>query len=190
MKLASCFYKLQKYTIKAWEIFIAIPYRKSLVRKCGKEVRIGRHTRAEGWNNIELGNHVSIGVNCVFLTTRANVIIGDHVLFGPNVTCITGNHRIDIIGRYIDSVTDAEKLPENDEDIIIEGDNWIGANTTILKGVTVGEGAVIAAGSVVTHNVDKYSIVAGVPARKIRDRFTKEELERHIATIKKLEQVK
>ncbi len=118
------------------------------------------------------------------------MIIGDHVVFGLNVTCITGNHRIDIIGRYIDSVTDAEKLSENDEDIIIEGDSWIGANTTILKGVTVGEGAVIGAGSVVTHNVDKYSMVAGVPARKIRDRFTKEELERHIATIKKLEQVK
>ncbi len=189
MKLATCFYKLNKYLIKSWELLIAIPYRKSLVHKCGKNVRIGRHTRAEGWNNIELGNHVSIGANCVFLTTRANVIIGDHVVFGPNVTCITGNHRIDMVGRYIDSVTDADKKPENDEDIIFMGDNWIGANSTILKGVTIGKGAVVAAGSVVTHTVDDYTIVAGVPARKIRDRFSKEELKQHIAIINKMENV-
>ena len=54
---------------------------------------------------------------------------------------------------------------------MFEGDNWIGANVTILKGVTVGEGAVIAAGAVVTRNVEKYSVWGGVPARKLRDRF-------------------
>ena len=65
-----------------------------------------------------------------------------------------------------------EKLPENDQDVVFEGDNWIGANVTILKGVTIGEGAVIAAGSVVNKVVPSYSVVGGVPARVIRMRFT------------------
>ena len=183
MILATSLYKLNKLRIKAWEFLFANPYRKGLVRKCGKHVRIGRHTRAEGWNNIELGNYVNIGADSLFLTTRAKVIIRDHVMFGPHVTCITGNHRIDLVGRYLDSVKEADKMPENDEDILFEGDNWIGANSTILKGVTIGRGAVVAAGSVVTHSVDPYTVVAGVPAKKIKDRFSEEELKQHIAMI-------
>ena len=82
-------------------------------------------------------------------------------MFGPNCSIITGDHRIDIVGKYMQEVTVAEKKPENDMPVVIEGDNWIGANALILKGVTVGKGAVVAAGSVVTHNVPSYSIVGG-----------------------------
>ncbi|MBO5889767.1 MAG: hypothetical protein J6Q58_06490 [Clostridia bacterium] len=46
------------------------------------------------------------------MSTRAKVIVGDHVMMGPNVTVITGGHRIDMIGRYLKSVKDSEKLPE------------------------------------------------------------------------------
>lgn len=63
--------------------------------------------------------------------------------------------------------------------MVFEGDNWIGANATILKGVTIGEGAVVAAGAVVTKDVAPYTIVGGVPAKYIGDRFTPEELARH-----------
>ena len=90
---------------------------------------------------------------------------------GPRVTMITGGHRYDIKERPMKSIGNEEKLPENDLDIILEGDNWIGANATILKGVTVGQGAVIAAGAVVTKDVLPYSIVAGVPAKMIKMRF-------------------
>ena len=82
-------------------------------------------------------------------------------MFGPNCSIITGDHRIDIVGKYMSEVTVAEKLPENDLPVTIEGDNWIGANAIILKGVTVGTGSVVAAGSVVIHNVPPYSIVGG-----------------------------
>ena len=82
-------------------------------------------------------------------------------MFGPNVTMITGDHRVDIVGRLMTSVTDSEKLPENDLPIILNGDNWIGANSTILKVVTVGEGAVVAAGALVNKNVPPYAIVGG-----------------------------
>lgn len=63
--------------------------------------------------------------------------------------------------------------------IIIEDDVWIGANAIILSGVTIGEGAIIGAGSVVTKNVEPYTIFAGNPAKKIKMRFTEDELLNH-----------
>ncbi len=72
-----------------------------------------------------------------------------------------------------------DKLPENDLDVVIEEDVWVGANVIILKGVTIGRGSVIAAGSIVTKNVEPYSIYAGVPARKIKERFSEEEISEH-----------
>ena len=165
-------------------IVAASPWRYKLAGSYGTHVRIGKHTRVAGWKNLKIGNHVTIGRDSLFLTTRAKIIFGDHVVFGPRVTCISGDHRTDIVGRYIDTVTDDEKLPENDADIVFEGDNWIGANVTILKGVTIGEGAVVAAASLVVKNVDPFTIVGGVPARKIKDRFLPEELKEHLALIR------
>ena len=78
---------------------------------------------------------------------------------------------MDVIGRYMKDVGHDENLPENDQDIILEGDNWIGANSVILKGVTICRGAVVAAGAVVTQDVPPYSIVGGVPAKIIKMRF-------------------
>ena len=180
MNLCRAFYQCCNYVSKAWERLIASPFRCGLVGRHGKHVRIGKRTHAEGWANIELGNNVSIGRDTLFLTTRAKVRIGDHVMSGSGVTIITGNHRIDIPGRYLDAVTDRDKLPENDQDVVLEGDNWIGVNVTILKGVTIGKGAIVAAGALVVKNVEPYTIVGGVPARKLKDRFTKEQLEEHL----------
>lgn len=131
------------------------------------------------YQNIFLGNNVSIGENADFISTRSQIKIGDHVVFAPRVSMRGGDHRVDLIGRYIDTVTDDEKLPENDLDIIIEGDNWIGMDVIILKGVTIGRGTVIGAGSVVTRNLPSYSICAGVPCRVIKARFTKEQIVEH-----------
>ena len=105
------------------------------------------------------------------MCTRARIIMGDHIMTGPNVTIITGGHRMDVKDKPMSMITDSDKLPENDKDIVLEGDNWIGANAIILKGVTIGRGAVVAAGAIVTSNVEPYSIVGGVPARKIKMRF-------------------
>ncbi len=92
-------------------------------------------------------------------------------MFGPHVAVVTGDHRIDIPDRPMISIKDSEKLPENDQDVVIENDVWIGANATILKGVTIGTGSVICAGAVVTKDVPPYSIVGGVPAKLIKKRF-------------------
>lgn len=146
--------------------------------KCGQKVYVGRKCTFSGIENIELGNQVFIGANNCFLCSRAKVIIKGCFMSGPNVTFITGDHRTDIKGRPMISIRDNEKLPENDVPIIIEEDVWVGANAMILKGVTVGKGAVIAAGSVVTEDVPPYSIVGGVPAKVIKSRFTPKELQK------------
>ena len=138
----------------------------------GKKVHFGRHVRFFGIENVHIGSDVSIGERSILMCTRAKIYIGDHVMTGPNVTMITGGHRIDIKGRPMTSITNEEKRPDNDQDIILQGDNWIGANAVILKGVTVGEGSVIAAGAIVTKDVPPFSVVGGVPAKVIKMRFT------------------
>lgn len=161
-KVSAAFHKIPEFFIKRG------------FRKCGKGCHIAKNCTFAGIENILLGDDVSIGPGAVFYSTKAKVIIHDHVMFGPNVTVITGDHRTDIKGRPMTSITNEEKLPENDQDIIFEGDNWIGAGAIILKGVRIGQGSVIAAGAVVTKDVPPFTIVGGVPSKTIRERFTNE----------------
>ena len=163
-------YKTADFFARAYDKVIVQPIKKSMFSQCGKHVVIGRKGQFT-YENIVVGNNVFIGQYANFMSTNAKIVIGDHVMFGPHVFVITGDHRIDIKGKYMDEVTEAEKRPSDDQDVIFEGDNWIGANACILKGVTVGMGAVVAAGSVVTKDVPAYSIVGGAPARLIKMRF-------------------
>lgn len=110
--------------------------------------------------------------------------IGRKVIFGPHPTIITGDHRTDIIGKYIIDVTREEKLPENDRPVVIEDDVWVGANVTILKGVTIGRGSIVAAGAVVTKSFPPYSVIGGVPAHLLKRRFCDEEIVRHEQKLK------
>ena len=133
-----------------------------------------------GPSNLSIGDNVGIGEGALFMCTRARIRIGNDVMFGPGVTCITGGHRMDLVGRTMISVTDKEKNPDDDKDIVFKGDNWVGANATVLKGVTIGKGAVIAAGAVVTKDVPPFSVVGGVPAKVMKMRFTEERLQAHL----------
>lgn len=162
---------------RAWH-YLENQLLKKTVAKCGRNVSFPHDVKLYG-RNIYIGNNVIIGSGTLMMCTGAPITIGDNVMFGPRVTVITGNHRIDYVGKYMFDVKGADKRPENDQPVVFEGDNWIGANATILKGVTVGEGAVVAAGAVVTKDVPHYTVVGGVPAKYIQDRFTKEQLEQH-----------
>ena len=142
------------------------------VKKAGR-VYIDQHFTVIGAQNMSFGDSVYIGPNATLMAADAPLEIKGHFMSGPGLTIITGDHRIDIRNKYMDEVTVAEKLPENDLPVIIEEDVWCGANVTILKGVTIGKGSVIAAGAVVTKNVGENEIWGGVPARKIKNRFDK-----------------
>lgn len=131
----------------------------------------------KGLWNLSLGRNVSIPKGATLYCTEAPLTIGNNVIFGPNPTIITGDHRIDVVGKYI--IDSHEKLSKNDAPVVIEDDVWAGANVTILKGVTIGRGSVIAAGAVVTKSCPPYSIIGGVPAKVLKFRFTIEEILEH-----------
>lgn len=108
--------------------------------------------------NIHLGKNVFINSGCRF-QDQGGIYIGDNALIGHNVVLATLNH---------------EENPKKRGNLIpapirIGNDVWIGSNATVLAGVSIGDGAIVAAGAVVTKDVAENTIVGGVPARYIRD---------------------
>ena len=154
------------------------PFYKKSMKYCGKGVYL-RPTCSDlkGLWNLSIGDGSSIPKGSTFYCTEVPLTIGKKVIFGPNPTIITGDHRTDIIGKFI--IDSHEKLPENDAPVVIEDDVWTGANVTILKGVTIGRGSVLAAGAIVTKSCPPYSIIGGVPAKVLKYRFTIEEVLKH-----------
>jgi len=116
--------------------------------------------------NVSIGHHAYINKNCDFITTGSTIKIGNFVMIGPNVTFVAQNHDF---SDWTKPMIFSKEYQRGK--ITIGDDVWIGANATILSGVTVNRGAVIAAGAVVTKDVAEYSIVGGVPAKKIKDRL-------------------
>ena len=162
-----------------WDMMWAPIYKRAM-KSCGKGVYLRpMSSDLKGLENLSIGDGTSIPKGATFYCTKAPLTIGKKVIFGPKPTIITGDHRIDLKDKYIIDITDEEKLPENDQPVVIEDDVWTGANITILKGVTIGRGSVIAAGSVVTKSFPPYSIIAGVPARLIRKRFSEEDIRKN-----------
>ena len=115
----------------------------------------GRNLRVEDDVDLALG---------VIITTSGGVTIGARTLVGYRAQIISANHRVPLgVERIIDAGHEKKQ-------VVIGCDVWIGANSIVLPGVYVGEGAVVAAGSVVTKDVPPYSIVGGVPAKIISTR--------------------
>lgn len=111
-----------------------------------------------GGPDIRVGRNVFINQNCTFYDL-GGIDIADDVMIGPNVSLITSGHPIEPLRRR-EGVTAAP--------ISIGRNVWIAANVTIIGGVTIGENAVVAAGSVVTRDVPPNTLVGGNPARVIR----------------------
>ncbi len=112
---------------------------------------------------IVVGDRTGIGDHCYFWG-QGGIEIGSDVLFGPSVRIFSENHRFDRGDLLI------REQGEERAKVTIEDDCWIGGGATILAGVRIGRGSVVAAGSVVTKNVPQGSVVAGVPARVHRTR--------------------
>ncbi len=131
------------------------------------------------YEHVDIGNHTFIGPGSVIQSAHGRIKIGNHVMFGPCVHIHGGNHIYDKVGLYMDEVG---KEDGDDGLVLVEDDVWIGANAIIISGtngIRIGEGSIVAAGAVVTKDVAPYSVVAGVPARCIKKRFTEEQLIAH-----------
>lgn len=141
-----------------WHWFRLTVYRHILRTRIGNGSSIHWRTRFYAPHGVSIGDHSIIG-NDVFLDGRFGIIIGDNVNVAGETAIFTAEHD------------------PNDPDFrMVGGTVWvgdyvyIGSRATILPGVRIGQGAVVATGAVVTRNVDEYSIVGGVPARKIGER--------------------
>ncbi|MCA6069105.1 CatB-related O-acetyltransferase [Chryseobacterium sp. RG1] len=131
-------------------------------------------------NLITVGNH-SYGILDVltFGNPAEKLVIGSYVSIAENVTFILGgNHQINSFSTYPLQAFFFENTNFDDTQtkgpIIIEDEVWIGSNVLILSGVTVGKGSIVAAGSVVTKNIEPFTIVGGNPAKFIKYRIPKE----------------
>jgi len=133
-----------------------------LFRACGQGVNVEHRAYFESGWEIEIGNYSGLGINC---SVPFDLKIGDDVMMGPEVLIIGDNHRFDDLTVPIRLQGNAQSRP-----VRIEDDVWIGARVTILPGLTIGRGAVIGVGAVVTKDVPPYAICAGNPARVIRYR--------------------
>lgn len=112
---------------------------------------------------LKVGNNSNIGPYC-YIGCSGYIEIGDNVMISPRVSIYAENHNYD-----------NPNIPMKEQGVIkqfvkIEDDCWIAANSIILSGVTIGQGSIIAAGSVVTKNIPPFSIAAGVPAKIIKKR--------------------
>lgn len=165
------------------------PVWKHSMKYCGKNVYLRpMSSDIKGLQNLSVGDGSSIPKGSTIYCTDAPCTIDRKVLFGPNPTIITGDHRIDLIGKYIADVMVGDKYVDGinvyDQPVVIEDDVWCGANVTILKGVTIGHGSVVAAGAVVTRSFPPYSIIGGIPARLLKRRFSDEEIAEHERCLK------
>ncbi len=137
----------------------------------------------EGYKYI-IGEHTYGSPKILFENEHSNLFIGRYCSIAEGVVIFLGdNHRTDWITTYPfntlhQDLLDFEKKSATKGNVVIGHDVWIGFNATILSGITIGNGAVVAAGAVVTKNIPEYEIWGGNPAKFIRSRFTKYQIQR------------
>ena len=134
-----------------------------VVRHMGRMVRISRRAKFSCPRNLTIGDHVFMNVGCL-LHAEGGLTIGNDTEIGPYTVVWTTNHVFDDTESLI-RVQGEVQAP-----VVIESDVWIGASAIVLPGVTIGTGAVVGAGSVVTKDVPAYAVVVGNPARQISSR--------------------
>ena len=166
--LRSLYYKIRlKKSFKAnrFESGLRIDFPQNIVIGSHSYFGIDCKIYASEYSNIKIGSNVTFNSN-VMINARGKgkIIIGDEVLIGPNVVLRSNNHSYEKLDQPIIS----QGMTEGE--IIIENNVWIGSNCVILPNCRIGKGAIIAAGAVVTADVEANCIVGGIPAKFIRRR--------------------
>jgi acetyltransferase-like isoleucine patch superfamily enzyme len=134
-----------------------------------RDMKLGEHVFIRPPLNVFYPKNVTVEDNVYInsgltILAQDKVFIGSYTMIATNVSIITVDHDYSKIRQ--EAVKAHKKAP-----VHIEKNVWLGANTVVLAGVTIGEGAVLGAGSVVTHNIPPYTIACGVPARPVKKRI-------------------
>ena len=132
---------------------------RGLLGSVGNNMSVNPPFRCDFGYNIHIGDNFSGNFNLTILD-EARVDIGDNVMIGPNCSLITITHAL-LPGQRNDGVMRAKPIR-------IENNAWLASNVIVLPGVTIGEGAVIGAGSVVTKSIPPHTLAAGNPCRPLR----------------------
>ena len=155
------------------------------VRHCGKGIHVGANARLWAPDEISIGNCVYLGKD---VHIECNATIGDFAIIANQVAFVgRRDHDMATLGVPVRFGTWIGERAADDrirqERVVVEADVWIGFRAVVLSGVTIGRGAVVAAGAVVRHDVPPYAIVGGNPATVIKQRFNAEQIEEHEAMI-------
>ncbi len=154
------FLGLDNYRSKLYkEVFTDIVRKNAAI--CGKELTVNGQVKGN-LSILHLGDHVNINPNAVIMG-KAPIYIGNYFHCGMNMTLISSNHNYN-----------GDKIPYDDthiaKEIIIKDCVWLGHNVIILPGVTIGEGAIIGAGAVVSKDIPDLAIAVGNPIKIIKYR--------------------
>lgn len=144
---------------------LLVAYYRIRLARVGRNFRIGLGSVILNPKKTSIGDDVFMGPG-TYITSPTDVEIGDRVMFGPQVMLIGGDHDLE----NLDVPLRFAPAPASPEPIVIEDDAWLGARVLVLKGVLIGHGAVVGAGSVVTRSIPPLSIAVGNPARVVRRR--------------------
>lgn len=142
---------------------------KLFLKNMGKRVYVMHRVKIMSPQKVSIGHDVLLNDD-VKLGGQKGITIGNYVLIGYNVNLVSENHA------YQDYSFPIMKQGYFGGHITIKDDVWIGANAVILPNVTIGRGAIVGANAVVTKDVEPYSIVGGIPAKKIKYRFNENDL--------------
>ncbi len=164
---AACDYLVEAFMATTPHDPLTCRIKASLMRwrgaRVGQSLKIWRDVWIDHFRSLSIGSDVTIGKGTIMLCI-GEVQIGDRVMIGHGAQIISAGHRIPRRSELM-RFSGLDAAP-----IVIEDDSWIGGGAIVLQGVTVGYGAVVAAGAVVTKDVEPYAIVGGVPAVQIGSR--------------------
>jgi len=119
---------------------------------------------AHDGGSLQVGDHCTVNTNVQFGAAAGKIVVGNHVMIAANVVMRASNHGMKRNGVPMD------QQPQTRGEIRIGNDVWIGSNVVITADVHIADGTVVGAGAVVTRSTEPYTIVAGVPARRIGER--------------------
>lgn len=158
-------------------LYVYIPLKTEL-GKCGINARIEYPCFFENRKSVFLDENVSVRSGAHFINSPTEkIIIKKYSVLAANCTIITNSHRSTVSVPHF--LLGESHINDKSADVVIEEDVWVGANVTIMPGVTLGRGCIVAAGAIVTKSVPPYALVAGTPAKIIAKKFFLEDVLLH-----------